>query len=129
MARIALVDDEYHIVRMVEFKLNNLGHEIFTASDGGEALTVICAEHPDLVLLDVMMPVLDGFQVLSNLKGHEETKDIPVIMLTARGLEKDIVKGLELGAIDYINKPFSQSELVARINRALAQTMHKIPVS
>ncbi len=122
MARILIADDEAHIIKMVEFKLRNLGHEVITASDGGEALEKATSDQPDLVMLDVMMPVMDGFQVLQKLKTQEETKSLPVIMLTARGQEKDVVTGFETGAVDYVIKPFSFPELIARINRALGKS-------
>ena len=121
MARILLADDEPHIIRMVEFKLRNLGHEIITASDGGEALEKAITAKPDLVLLDVMMPIFDGFQVLQQLKSQESTKSIPVIMLTARGQERDVTTGFEAGVDDYVVKPFSFPELIARINRVLGK--------
>ena len=104
---------------MLEFRLSSLGHEILHAEDGGEAVEKAGSQLPDLVLLDVMLPVLDGYQVLRKLKSDDATKDIPVIMLTAKGQEKDIVTGLESGAQDYITKPFSFAELIARVNRAL----------
>ncbi len=122
MARILIADDEAHIIKMVEFKLRNLGHEVITASDGGEALEKATSDKPDLVMLDVMMPVMDGFQVLQKLKTQEETKSLPVIMLTAKGQEKDVVTGFETGAVDYVIKPFSFPELIARINRALGKS-------
>ena len=122
MSRILIAEDEPYIYRMLEFRLNSLGHEIIRAVDGAEALELAARENPDLVLLDVMMPVLDGFQVLRRLKSDDETKGIPVIMLTAKGQEKDIVTGIEAGAVDYITKPFSFAELIARINRALTST-------
>ena len=119
MARILVVEDEPYIFRMLEFRLSSLGHEILHAEDGGEAVETAGSQLPDLVLLDVMLPVLDGYQVLRKLKSDDATKDIPVIMLTAKGQEKDIVTGLESGAQDYITKPFSFAELIARVNRAL----------
>jgi DNA-binding response OmpR family regulator len=106
---------------MVEFKLKNLGHEVISATDGGQALDMVSTKKPDLVLLDVMMPVMDGFQVLEKLKAQEETKELPVIMLTARGQERDVVRGVETGADDYVVKPFSFPELIARVNRALSK--------
>jgi len=121
MAVILVVDDEPHILKMVEFKLKNLGHEVISATDGGQALDMVSTKKPDLVLLDVMMPVMDGFQVLEKLKAQEETKEIPVIMLTARGQERDVVRGVETGADDYVVKPFSFPELIARVNRALSK--------
>ena len=120
MSRILIAEDEPNIFRMLEFRLKRLGHEILPAEDGGKALEIAASENPDLVMLDVMMPVLDGFQVLRRLKSDDQTKGIPVIMLTAKGQEKDIVTGIESGAFDYVTKPFSFPELIARIDRALA---------
>ncbi len=120
MARILVAEDEPYILKALDFRLKNLGHEIIAAVDGGEALEIATKEKPDLVLLDIMMPVMDGFQVLRKLKSQEKTKNIPVIMLTAKSQEKDIVTGLEDGAADYITKPFSFAELIARVNRTLA---------
>ena len=120
MSRILVAEDEPHILKMLDFRLKNLGHEVIGAVDGGEALETALREKPDLILLDIMMPGMDGFQVLRKLKSQEETKNIPVIMLTAKGQEKDIVTGLEAGAVDYVTKPFSFAELIARVNRALA---------
>jgi len=120
VARILVAEDEPYILKALDFRLKNLGHEIIAAVDGGEALEIATKEKPDLVLLDIMMPVMDGFQVLRKLKSQEKTKNIPVIMLTAKSQEKDIVTGLEDGAADYITKPFSFAELIARVNRTLA---------
>ncbi len=114
-----VAEDEPHIFRMVDFKLRALGHEVIGAADGGEALEAATSQKPDLILLDVMMPVMDGFQVLKKLKADPDTKEIPVIMLTAKSQERDVVTGLESGAEDYVVKPFSVPELLARINGAL----------
>ena len=120
MSRILVAEDEPYILSMLEFRLKREGHEIIRAVDGGEALEFATTEKPDLVLLDVMMPVMDGLQVLRNIKSQEETKNIPVIMLTAKGQDKDIVTGIEAGAVDYVTKPFSFAELLARVSRVLA---------
>ena len=119
MARILVAEDEAYILKMLDFRLKSLGHEILGAVDGGQALEIATREKPDLILLDIMMPVMNGFQVLRRLKSQEETKNIPVIMLTAKSQEKDIVTGLESGAADYVTKPFNFAELIARVNRAL----------
>ena len=119
MARILVAEDDPNSIKLLNFRLKSLGHEVISAVDGREALEIAVKEKPDLVLLDVMMPVMDGFQVLRKLKSQEETKNIPVIMLTAKAQEKDIVVGLEAGAVDYITKPFSFAELTARVNHAL----------
>ena len=121
MARILIAEDEPHIFQLVEFRLQRLGHEIYWARDGEQALELAGAHAPDVIMLDVMMPILDGFQVLKRLKANPETKAMPVIMLTARGQESDIVSGIEGGASGYVVKPFSFPELIARVNAALAQ--------
>lgn len=120
MARILVAEDDPGSLKLLDFRLKNVGHELIFAMDGGEALEIATKEKPDLILLDIMMPVMTGFQVLRKLKSQEETKNIPVIMLTSKAQEKDIVFGLEAGAADYVTKPFSFAELKARVNRALA---------
>ena len=119
MARILVADDDPLSIKLLNFRLRSVGHEVVFAVNGGEALEIATREKPDLVLLDIMMPVMNGFQVLRKLKSQEETKNIPVIMLTSKVQEKDVVFGLEAGAEDYITKPFSFAELNARVNRVL----------
>jgi DNA-binding response OmpR family regulator len=121
MARILIAEDEPNIYQLVEFRLQRLGHDVMWAQDGEQALEMAGKHMPDLVMLDVMMPVYDGFQVLKRLKSNDETRGLPVIMLTARGQETDIVSGIEGGAFGYVVKPFSFPELIARVNAALAQ--------
>ena len=118
--KILIAEDDPGSIKLLNFRLKSLGHETIFAMDGEEALEIAAKEKPDLVLLDIMMPVINGFQVLQKLKSQEETKNIPVIMLTSKVQEKDVVFGLEAGAEDYITKPFSFAELNARVNRALA---------
>lgn len=118
MARILLAEDEQQIGDMVAFKLANAGHEVVRVGDG-EAALLAARERPDVIILDVMMPILDGFSVLGRLKADPELRAIPVIMLTARGQERDILSGLQGGAADYIVKPFSLKELLARVDVAL----------
>ncbi len=120
MAHILVAEDDPGSSKLLDFRLKSLGHDIIFVMDGGEALKTATKEKPDLILLDIMMPVMNGFQVLRKLKSQEETKNIPVIMLTSKVQEKDVVCGLEAGAEDYITKPFSFAELNARVNRALA---------
>ncbi len=120
MAKILIADDDPRSIKLLNFRLKGMGHEAIYALNGREALEIAAKEKPDLILLDVMMPVMNGFQVLRKLKLQEETKNIPVIMLTAKMQEKDIVFGIEAGAMDYVTKPFSFAELNARVNRALA---------
>ncbi|HEY3230315.1 MAG TPA: response regulator [Roseiflexaceae bacterium] len=121
MARILIAEDEANIFKLVSFRLKHLGHDVIWAQNGSQALEAAREQSPDLILLDVMMPVYDGFQVLKKLKADANTQPIPVIMLTARGHEKDVVTGIEGGADDYIVKPFSFPELIARVNAALAR--------
>jgi DNA-binding response OmpR family regulator len=119
MAKILLAEDEKQIGDMVAFKLTNSGHQVLRARDGEEALQLATAERPDLILLDVMMPVLNGLEVLRRLKTDAGLAATPVIMLTAKGRERDVVGGVSAGAVDYIVKPFSLKELAARIDAAL----------
>ena len=119
MAKILLAEDEKQIGDMVAFKLTNSGHQVVRARDGEEALRLAAAERPELVLLDVMMPVLNGFEVLRRLKADPALQATPVIMLTAKGRARDVLAGLSAGAVDYVVKPFSLKELAARIEAAL----------
>ncbi len=111
--RVLVVDDEQNIVDILQFNLEKEGYEVITAADGLEGLKLARSEDPDLILLDVMMPEMDGFQVCQELR--KEDKLTPIIMLTAREEEADRVMGLELGADDYVSKPFSVRELMARV--------------
>jgi len=119
MARILLAEDEQQIGDMVTFKLTNSGHRVVRVGDGEAALAAAEQERPDVIILDVMMPLVDGFAVLGRLKAHPDLRTIPVIMLTARGQERDVLSGLQAGAADYIVKPFSLKELIARVDVAL----------
>ncbi|HLO04498.1 MAG TPA: response regulator, partial [Symbiobacteriaceae bacterium] len=115
------VEDDAQIARIVQIKLKNKGYVVAHATDGGAGLDLIREERPNLVLLDIMMPVMDGYTVLRSLRADPELVKIPVIMLSAKGQERDILQGLEGGAVDYVVKPFSPSELVARVQRHLNQ--------
>ena len=119
MARILVAEDEKQIADMIAFKLSNGGHQILRAPDGDEALAQAGREHPDLILLDAMLPGLSGFEVLRRLKSDPASRSIPVIMVTAKGHERDVLAGLRGGAVDYIVKPFSLKELSARVELAL----------
>lgn len=119
--KIVLAEDEPQIARLIEFKLKKEGYDVTWKENGEEALKAIKADKPDLILLDIMMPVMDGYEVLRRLKEDENLTDIPVIMLTARAQEKDVVKGIDLGAEDYITKPFHPAELLARVKRILGK--------
>jgi DNA-binding response OmpR family regulator len=119
VARILFAEDEQQIGDMVAFKLANSGHEVIRVGNGEAALEAAARERPDVIILDVMMPLLDGFGVLGRLKADPDLRAIPVIMLTARGQERDVLSGLQGGAADYIVKPFSLKELLARVDVAL----------
>ena len=120
--KILVVDDEASIRRILETRLSMIGYEIVTAADGEEALRMFHDTDPDLVVLDVMMPKLDGYGVCQQLR---QTSDVPIIMLTALGDVADRITGLELGADDYVVKPFSPKELEARIRSVLRRIEKK----
>jgi two-component system alkaline phosphatase synthesis response regulator PhoP len=120
--RILVVDDEIYIVHILDFSLGMEGYEVITALDGEQALEKARSEKPDLIVLDIMMPKLDGYETCKMLKAEAGTKDIPVILLSAKGRNVDQKIGFEVGADDYITKPFSPRKLVERINAILGQT-------
>lgn len=115
--KILAVDDERHIVRLVEVNLQRAGYEVVTAFDGREALEKVKSENPDLVVLDVMMPYMDGFEVLKNLKADPTTAEIPVIMLTAKAQDADVFRGWQSGVDCYLTKPFNPMELLTFVKR------------
>jgi DNA-binding response OmpR family regulator len=117
--KIMLAEDEAHIARLIIFKLEREGFKVEWAQDGGEAIDKIKKTMPDLILLDVMMPVMDGFDVLKQIRADASLSAIPVFMLTAKGQTEDVEKGFGLGVDDYIIKPFRPAELVARIKGKL----------
>jgi two-component system phosphate regulon response regulator PhoB len=117
--KILIVDDEPDALELVEFNLRQAGYDISTAADGAEALKQARAVVPDLIVLDVMLPEMDGLEVCKTLRRDPATARIPIIMLTAKAGEIDRVLGLELGADDYVTKPFSPRELVLRIKNVL----------
>lgn len=116
---IVVADDDDLLRSLVEFKLKGRGYNVIPASDGNEALQAVAEHKPDLIVLDAMMPGQDGFAVLRQLKGSPELASIPVVMLTARRLESDIVGALQAGASDYLIKPFSPEELALRVARLI----------
>lgn len=120
MTSILLADDDEMTVRLIEHKLKQNGFDVISTHDGESAHDLVTSDKPDLVVLDGMMPGMDGFEVLRRLKEVPETSAIPVIMLTARKKEEDVVNALSLGAADYIVKPFMPAELVVRIQRIVA---------
>jgi two-component system phosphate regulon response regulator PhoB len=117
--RILLVEDEAPIREMLKFVLEQSGYDTIEAEDFNVALERIVEPYPDLILLDWMLPGGSGVQLAKKLKQHEYTRDIPIIMLTARGEEEDKVRGLEAGADDYVTKPFSPKELIARVKAVI----------
>jgi two-component system, OmpR family, phosphate regulon response regulator PhoB len=119
MERVLIVDDDPDIVRLVTYNLNHAGFQSLTAATGRNALEVIRKQPPDLIILDLMLPDVDGMEVCRSLRQHPLTRKIPIIMLTARGEEIDRVVGFELGADDYVQKPFSMRELVLRVKSVL----------
>lgn len=119
MNRVLIADDEPHIRKLVSFTLGNRGFEVIEATDGGEAFDRVREELPDIVLLDVMMPVMTGYEVLAKLKEDPSTCEIPVIMLSAKSQQTEIQAGLAGGACEYICKPFTPKDLVQRVAEIL----------
>src|SRR5512132_3868638 len=117
--RILVVDDEPDITALVAYHLAKAGFRVSTASNGPEALKAAREERPDIVILDVMLPNVSGYDVLSEMRRREETSEVGVILLTARREEADRIRGLSLGADDYLTKPFSPQELTLRVNALL----------
>lgn len=117
--KILVVDDENHIVELIKFNLEANGYEVISAFNGKEAIEKVSDEKPDLVILDLMLPKIDGIEVCRKVKGNNDTSDISIIMLTAKSDETDKIVGLEIGADDYMTKPFSVKELMARVKAVL----------
>lgn len=116
---ILIVDDEEDILELIKYNLKSEGYLVLTAQTGEEAIKIARQSSPDLMVLDLMLPGIDGLEVTRYLRNNEQTTELPIVMLTAKGEESDIVTGLELGANDYISKPFSPKVLVARIRSIL----------
>lgn len=121
-AEILIVDDEKDIADLLAYNLEKEGFSTRKACDGERALTMLQSRRPDLILLDLMLPGIQGLEVCRRIRRHPETASIPILMLTARGDESDKILGLEMGADDYITKPFSVKELLARIRAVLRRT-------
>jgi two-component system phosphate regulon response regulator PhoB len=119
MAKILVVDDEPDAIELIKFNLKGAGYDVLTASDGDEALKKARSVLPDLIILDVMLPEVDGLEVCKILRRDQRVSATPVLMLTAKAAEIDRVLGLELGADDYVTKPFSPRELILRVKRLL----------
>jgi DNA-binding response OmpR family regulator len=118
---VLVADDDPDILTLVGFRLERAGYEVLPARDGEEALALALERQPDLAILDVMMPKLDGYEVTQRLRDNQATSGMPVILLTARVQEADITRGFEAGADDYIKKPFSPQELRARVQAILGR--------
>ena len=118
--KVLIADDEENIVISLEFLLKQEGFEVLVAGDGEAALQMVAEHHPDLVLLDVMMPKRNGYEVCQRMREHPEWRGIKIIMLSAKGRDVEVSKGVSLGADLYVTKPFSNAELVAQINALLA---------
>ena len=117
--RVLICDDDAAILRVIEVNLQVEGYEVLLAHHGEEALEVAAAEHPDLIILDIMMPRLDGYQTCERLKASDDTKDIPVIFLSAKAQQSDIDKGLAYGVVDYVTKPFDPNDLIEAVERQI----------
>lgn len=120
--KVLIVDDEEHIVELLQFNLVNAGYKVITANNGLDALKKVKENKPDLLLLDLMLPGMDGLDVCKEIKRDKETSKTSIIMLTAKSEELDKILGLELGADDYITKPFSIRELLARVKAVLRRS-------
>ena len=124
--QILIIEDEPDIQQLLSFNLDNNGYKVYTASNGEKGLEVARTEHPDLILLDLMLPGINGLDVCRIIKSDQDTSGISIIMLTALGQEEDIIKGLETGADDYVTKPFSLLVLEARIKSVLRRVPENI---
>lgn len=122
MPKILIADDDPDILELIKFTLESHDHQVVLANDGQEALQKTVAEKPDLVVLDVMMPHLNGYEVCEKIRQDETLSKTPVIILTAKGQTKDKITGIKLGADDYMAKPFEPLELAARIDAILRRT-------
>jgi len=125
--RILVVDDEEDILELVNFNLGKEGYRVISTTTGERAVEMSRSERPDLIVLDLMLPGMDGLEVAKFLKQNQETQNIPIVMLTAKGEESDVVTGLELGADDYVTKPFSPKILLARIRAVLRRKATETP--
>ncbi len=119
MPRVLVVDDEPNILLSLEFLMQQAGFEVTTAEDAEQAQALISQQVPDLILLDISLPGMSGFDLLEQLRADDATRQLPVVMLTAHGREVEKEKGMALGASDYITKPFSTRELVSRVQALL----------
>ena len=119
MKKILIADDEHKIVMTLEYAFKKAGYEVFIARDGSEVLEILKEQIPDLILLDIMMPNVDGYTTLSEIKKNEKFQDIKVIFLSAKAGENDIQKGLELGTDAYVTKPYSIKKLLEKVEELI----------
>lgn len=119
--KIVVADDEAHILHVVSMKLRNAGYEVFTAVDGEEALELCLTEKPSLVITDYQMPVMSGLELSTQLRSYDATRDIPTIMLTARGFDIELAQMTEAGIVAVLAKPFSPRELLGKVEELLAE--------
>jgi two-component system phosphate regulon response regulator PhoB len=127
MAKIVVVDDEQDILEVLDFNLKKAGHEVLTASTGREGLEMALKRNPDLIILDLMLPDLSGTEVCRTIRATTDIRQVPILMLSARGDEIDRVVGFELGADDYVTKPFSVRELMLRVRAVLGRSRSAPP--
>lgn len=125
MAKIVVADDEPDILRLIQFTLEKHGFQVIPADNGKSAVEYALRELPDLVILDVMMPVLDGYSACATIKEQAETKDIPVLILSAKTQQTEITRGMDSGAQGYLNKPFTPKELLAQVTEILEKSPQK----
>ncbi len=123
--KILIVDDERYILHILDFSLGAEGYEVITAGDGEQAVERSRSDKPDLIVMDIMMPKMDGFEACKVIKADPDTRDIPVIMLTAKGREVDKKRGLDAGADEYLTKPFSPAKLIERVQVVLDGTVQE----
>jgi len=121
MPKIVVADDDLDLCELLEMKLRQSNYEVFTAMDGVQALEIVRSIRPNLVILDIMMPLMTGMEVLRELKSETRTADIPVILMTAKRQESDVNSGFALGVVDYIVKPFNLKDLVAQVKGVISE--------
>lgn len=126
-AVVLMVDDEVSNRKLITLLLGRVGYKVLTAPNGEEGLILAKAEHPDVILLDIIMPVMDGHEMLLRLKRDPDTCEIPVIMLTARGTDQDIATSFKRGAVFHLDKPYETTDLLQKIQVALALGGHELP--
>jgi len=123
--KILIVDDEKELVKLITFHMSIAGYDVLSANNGAEAIEICEQKKPDLIILDIMLPRIDGWEVCRRLRLNAHTRDIPIIMLSALSEVTDKLRGFDLGADDYVTKPFSPRELVVRVKRVLARSENK----